>query len=176
VIRWVTALLMAFPSLAGAQGFLLTDLDAQPGAGREVRISNIRDWRVECEATSQARACSVSTPAQAERASSVLLGTLTTVEDRPVFLFVAPLGLAVQAGAEFRVDGRRVGQFGFRTCRAQGCQIVFRFEGAVANAMRRGLSGELRFSRLDGAVLNYQFSLLGLSAALEGARVQLARP
>lgn len=177
MIRWaVTAMLLVLPGLAAAQGVLLTGLDAQPAVGHEVRISNIRDWRVTCETTPEARACSVSTPAQAGGTSAILLGTLTQDEARPIFILTAPLGLAVQAGAEFRVDGHRLGQFGFRTCRAQGCQVVFRFEGAVATAMRRGLGGEFRFRQLDGEPLTYTFSLLGLSAALEMARSRLSGP
>ncbi|MCA0256080.1 MAG: invasion associated locus B family protein [Proteobacteria bacterium] len=82
-------------------------------------------------------------------------------------IVTAPLRVYLAPGVRIVVDRKRPFKAAFELCDEAGCHAGFRFEGAVADAFRKGSRAEISVWTAKDKAVVFPLALNGLSAALE---------
>ena len=82
-------------------------------------------------------------------------------------IVTAPLRVYLAPGVRIAVDRKRPFKAAFELCDETGCHAGFRFEGAVADAFRKGGRAEITVWTAKDKAVVFPLALDGLSKALE---------
>jgi invasion protein IalB len=141
-----------------------------PGGARSLTESH-GDWVVVCSTRPESTPlCSISQQQRSRQTGQRVLA----IELRPVGSGVEgamslPLGLDLESGVRLRIDDAGEAPLRFKTCRASGCIVELRFDGAALDALRAGSALNVLTLSTEREELPWAFSLAGFSAALARA-------
>lgn len=180
----VCCILVLFTTASFAQGHgshLLTQAVKVGSQGDVLEYASFKDWKVECRTsgTNVKSRCEMNTPVLIETDEKKILSAVSIkliFEDpnKPAIAVIqTPLELLLSKGIELEIDGRKLGKLTYRSCHATGCLAPFSVSGGIRRAMLNGLSAKLTLFNLEGKAKKHQFSLLGISNAIQYARLYL---
>ena len=148
---------ISLPNIAQTQ--MLSDQIGATVVATLPEISVRQDWQILCSPDGcQAEPRNAGSP-------DISL-TILQDSDGQVMILRAPLGLLLGEGVAVTVDGRALGRLAFLTCEPDGCVAPVRLDGALSRAMRGGTAMTLTLIRRDGREITGDYSLLGLTAAM----------
>ena len=87
-------------------------------------------------------------------------------QETPIAIVTVPLGVALQAGVQVKVDDGKALPFPFNVCMSNGCQAGIKLESAMIEEWKKGQKLVVTFGNLKRQGLNVPVSLKGLTAAL----------
>lgn len=141
-----------------------------PGGASSLQES-YQDWQVSCVSQGAEKRCALSQqqadPQSRQRVLAIELNAATS--GRVSGALVLPFGLALDAGANIKVDdGMSVEGLRFQTCLPAGCVVPLDLDPALVDAMRAGSSLHVVASPADGSQpIAFAISLKGFSSALD---------
>jgi len=131
------------------------------------------DWKVNCEQTKSGRQlCHIFQNLTLKDSGQLVLHAAMgyTPKRQPFALFVAPLGIALQPGVQFKVGDGKPHRFPVQVCNQRGCRAGLRLDNQLIQAMRRAKYATFSFARMDGKTFNLQVSLKGFSKGFDAIR------
>ncbi|WP_227814531.1 invasion associated locus B family protein [Nitrogeniibacter aestuarii] len=130
------------------------------------------DWKIECEKQEGAPAelCHafqlVTMKDSDKRVLHVAIGYPPDQPD-PIAIFTTPLGVALQAGVQIKIDDKEPKGIAFNVCNNNGCQAAVKLDAASLEELKMGNAMTVTFGNLKRQGLNVPVSLKGLTAALK---------
>jgi len=134
------------------------------------------DWKIQCEKPEGATVeiChafqQIMTKAAEggteQRVLHVAIGYPPEQAD-PIAIFTTPLGVALQAGIQVKVDEKEPKGVAFNVCNNNGCQAAVKLDAASLEELKMGTKLTVTFGNLKRQGLNVPVSLKGLTAALK---------
>ena len=157
------------------------------GAPANVTTEPFGDWVYRCtdvkvsnEFTKNCEVLQIRQAKQGERTANVLILAIAQVNgekpgDKPVLMMTAvvPLNVFLLEGILFTVENQNVMQLPFRYCNQQGCWAQVLLDEKTLATFKKGNEGKARFMVMNGQAADVQFSLKGMTKALE--RLQSAK-
>jgi len=129
------------------------------------------DWKIQCEKPEGAAAeiChafqQVTAKESDQRVLHVAIGYPPN-QTEPIAIFTTPLGVALQAGVQVKVDEKAAKGIAFNVCNGNGCQAAVKLDAASLEEIKMGNTLTVTFGNLKRQGLNVPISLKGLTAAL----------
>src|SRR5699024_5339255 len=154
--------LSAFAAVASAQ-------EAPAAAGNiELETTQYEDWEVNCPKNDSTNPCEmtqlVEDPETGNPIMRVVVGYPPQI-DSAAMIVLLPLGVPLQPGIQFSVDGGQAQHYPFQVCLEQGCRANFPLDNAVLNRLKNGQSAEVTIVSPQGNQMQLQISLMGFTAA-----------
>jgi invasion protein IalB len=128
------------------------------------------DWQIACEAPSESCVISQSVMA-ADRSwlATVLLQPIDDGQAARIQLLV-PTGVHLASGLFVEAGTPEAKAARWLVCTPEACRAEMLLDNEDVSAWKRGAAAEVRYrSRIDGPVVSFDLSLMGLTAALEEA-------
>lgn len=142
-----------------------------PTAPAAQPVREIDDWAIRCDEATEGRPrhCemfqSVSLQETGQRLVEVAIG-YPPGTDRPLAVFLLPLGILLPSGVALRVDdGAPVG-FPVQLCERNGCRADLPLSDALVTAMKAGNRAVVQVQDGRGQVIGLPVSLKGFTKAL----------
>lgn len=130
------------------------------------------EWKIQCEKPEGAtqeicHAFQLIVPKESEqRILHVAIGFPPDQPD-PIAIFTTPLGVALQAGVQIKVDDKEPKGIAYNVCNNNGCQAAVKLDAASIDEFKMGNTMTVTFGNLKRQGLNVPVSLKGLTAALK---------
>ncbi|UXM94367.1 invasion associated locus B family protein [Bartonella sp. HY329] len=132
------------------------------------------DVKVSDQFTKNCEVLQIRQAKQGENIANVLIMAIAQVNgekpgDKPVLMLttVVPLNVFLLEGILFTVEKQNVMQLPFRYCNQQGCWAQVLLDEKTLATFKKGNEGKARFMVMNGQAADVQFSLKGLTKALE---------
>ncbi|UXN02382.1 invasion associated locus B family protein [Bartonella sp. HY406] len=151
------------------------------GAPANVQTETFGDWVYRCtdvkvsdKFTKNCEVLQIRQAKQGDRTANVLIMAIAQVNgekpgDKPVLMLttVVPLNVFLLEGILFTVEKQNVMQLPFRYCNQQGCWAQVLLDEKTLATFKKGNEGKARFMVMNGQAADVQFSLKGMTKALE---------
>jgi len=130
------------------------------------------DWKIQCETPQGAteEVCHtfqvVSVKEKNQNILHIAVG-YPPGQDAPVLILTTPLGVALQAGIQMKVDEGTAQTHSFAVCLPNGCQAAVKVEPAMLDELKKGSKLIVTFGNLKRQGLNVPISLTKALAALK---------
>ncbi|QID17871.1 invasion associated locus B family protein [Nitrogeniibacter mangrovi] len=151
----------------------LAALALVPAASRAAKSGDtFKDWRIQCEQPKGAPAelCHayqlVSMKDTKKPIVHMAIG-YPPKQTEPVAILTVPLGVALQAGIQIKVDDGEPLRVPYNVCAQNGCQAGVKIDAALLKSLRGGSQAHISFANLQRQAVDVPVSLKGLSAALD---------
>ncbi len=153
-----------FLFILAALGVLVNPAHAALETGQKFKA-----WTVQCEqdAASKAEVCHIYQTAASKDGKNQLLRLgigYPGNQGKPVVIILAPLGIALQAGIAFRVDGGEPGRIPLETCFPNGCTSAVELDDKLLAAFKNGVTAEFQYVDVVRGPVTASISLNGFSA------------
>ena len=91
-------------------------------------------------------------------------------KDKTVLSLLLPLGVALKAGVQIKVDEGKPTRFGYDVCSGAGCRAFLILEDAMVISMKKGSKAYVTFANLQGKGIAIPVSLSGFTGAFNSLR------
>ncbi|PWE34102.1 hypothetical protein DDZ14_02805 [Maritimibacter sp. 55A14] len=122
------------------------------------------DWRVACD---QAQPCRMAQSVVQVASKRLILQVKVFKGDEPTMLLSFPLGILLNTGWQYQIDGRSPTLRPFEICNADGCHAGIKLSQSLLAALKRGRTLSVTFFDAGRTKVNPQISLIGFTKAYE---------
>ncbi len=160
----------AVMSLVLASMALAQDDSQQPAQQLpDSELKRFKDWAVECQQSEAAsKTCVMFQRQVLENGRTLLTLSIRKAPDNdaPQAVLQLPLGVLLDPGVLFSVDGGEPHSFSYRLCNVNGCLVHFPLDERLRSELAKGERAEIVLTTTEQEKLNVGVSLSGFSAAL----------
>lgn len=148
-----------------------TDSGSTVGELPDADVNRFEDWAVQCQQPESAESgvCVMFQRQVLDNGRTILMMTVRNVPDRPepLVMLQVPLGVLLQPGLSFSVDGGEPVELDYALCNENGCITTFPLVERIEDALKKGLSADVVVTTADQQEVVVSVSLKGFTAALE---------
>ncbi len=132
----------------------------QPTRAQDIQI--FEDWRVSCEAPEPCRMAQAIVQPSTRR---LILQVKIFKGEKPTALITFPLGILLNTGWQYQIDGNPAKVVPFEICNTEGCHAGLELTPALLSAMKRGSQMKIRFFDAAKTEVDPKISLIGFTKA-----------
>lgn len=120
------------------------------------------DWLVTCEKDIPCRMAQTVVQTTTKR---LILQLRVFKNDDPTILLTFPLGILLNTGWQYQIDGRRKTLLPFEICNSEGCHAGVKLTSKLLASLKRGNSLSIKFFDAAKTTVNPVISLTGFTKA-----------